>query len=136
MKYRIIDKVTSDVMFEAYGKTPRELFENAAEALFSIMCNIKKVKQLKSKKISIKANNLKELMFSWLQKLIAMVDIEEMFFSKFKIEKITEKSLTATIYGESTTPEKGNTVVKSVTNYNYKLEKTSKGYKVTVVLDI
>lgn len=136
MKYKIIDKVTSDVMFEVYGKSLSELFENSAEALFSIICDIKKVKPLKSKKISIKAKNSQELMFSWLQKLIAMVDIEEMFFSKFKIEKITEKSITATIYGQEITPEKGNTVVKSVTNYNYKLEKTSKGYKVTAVLDI
>ncbi len=136
MKYKIIDKVTSDVMFEAYGKSLKELFENAAEALFSIICEIKVVKPKKSKKISIQSSNLQNLMFAWLQELIAMVDIEEMFFSKFKIESINEKSLKATIYGESTSPEKGNTVVKSVTNYNYKLEKTSKGYQVTVVLDI
>ena len=36
MKYKFIDSLTSDVMFEAYGKTFKELFENAALALFSI----------------------------------------------------------------------------------------------------
>ena len=75
-------------------------------------------------------------MFSWLQQLIARVDIDEMFFSKFKIEKITKESLTATIYGETITPEKGKTVVKSVTNYNVKVEKANKGYRATIVLDI
>lgn len=136
MKYKILDKVTSDVMFEAYGKDKKELFENSAKALFSIICDIKKVQPQKSKKVSLKANSLQNLMFSWLQELIAAVDIHEMFFSKFKIKSITEKSLKATIYGEPLTPEKGNTVVKSVTNYNFKLEKTPKGYKVTAVLDI
>ena len=49
MKYKIIDKVTSDVMLEIYGKSPKELFENAAEALFSIICEVKRVKPLKAK---------------------------------------------------------------------------------------
>mgnify|MGYP001592942281 CR=1 FL=1 len=136
MKYKIIDKVTSDVMLEIYGKNLSELFENAAEALFSIICEVKKVKPLKAKKIILKESDLENLMFSWLQQLIARVDIDEMFFSKFKIEKITEKSLIATIYGETITPEKGKTVVKSVTNYNFKVEKANKGYRATVVFDI
>ena len=136
MKYKIIDKVTSDVMLEIYGNSPKELFENAAEALFSIICEVKKVKPLKSKKVILKESNLENLMFSWLQQLIARVDIDEMFFSKFNIEKITKESLTATVYGETITPEKGKTVVKSVTNHKYKVEKTDKGYRATIVLDI
>ena len=44
MKYRFIDKLKSDVMFEAYGKNLKGLFENAALALFSVICDIKKVK--------------------------------------------------------------------------------------------
>lgn len=136
MKYKIIDKVTSDVMLEIHGNSLKKLFENAAEALLSIICEIKKVKPLNSKKVSIKKSNTEDLMFSWLQQLIARVDIDEMFFSKFKIKKITEKELTATIYGEPISPEKGRTVVKSVTNHKFKLEKNNKGYKVFVVLDI
>ena len=120
----------------AYGKNPKELFENSAVALFSIMCEIKKVKPLKSRKISLKADNLQELMFSWLQQLIALVDIEEMFFSKFKIEKISDKRLEATVYGEEISPKKGKVVVKSVTNYRFKVEKNSKSYKATAILDI
>ena len=42
-KYRFIDELKSDVLFEAYGKDLKELFTNAAEALFSIICQIEKV---------------------------------------------------------------------------------------------
>ena len=45
-KYRFIDDLTSDVMFEAYGKDLRELFENAAEALFSVICQVGEVQRV------------------------------------------------------------------------------------------
>lgn len=123
-------------MFEAYGKNLKELFENAAEALFSIICKIKEVKPRVKNKIDIKAENLDGLMFNWLQGLIALVDTEQTFFSKFRIIEIDEKHLKAEIQGETIRPELGDTLVKALTYYKYKLEKTKKGYKVTVSLDI
>lgn len=136
MRFKIIEEVTAEIGFESFGKDKKELFVNSAEALFSIMCEINKIKPLKSKKISLKADNLQELMFSWLQQLIALVDIEEMFFSKFKITKITDKEIKATVYGEEISPAKGKVGVKSVTNHRFKVEKKSKGYKTIAILDI
>jgi SHS2 domain-containing protein len=136
MKYKFIKDLTSDVMFEAYGKSLKELFENAALAISSIMCNLKKVKAIKPKTVDIKASNVEELIVDWLQKIIALVDIEEMFFSKFEIKKINEKSLKAKVYGEEIRPELGETVVKAVTNYGFKFVKNKVNYKVRVSLDI
>jgi SHS2 domain-containing protein len=136
MKYKFIEDLTSDVLFEAYGKDLKELFENAAEAMFSIICKLDKVKPKNKEKIEMKAEKLEDLMINWLQGLIAMVDTEEMFYSKFKVLEIDDNHVIAEISGESTSPEKGNTVVKAVTYYKYKLEKDKKGYKVTVSLDI
>ncbi len=136
MKYKFIKDLTSDVMFEAYGKSLKELFENSALALSSIMCNLKKVKTTKAKTIGIKSDNVEELIVDWLQKIIALVDTEEMFFSKFEIKKINEKSLKAKVYGEEIRPELGETVVKAVTNYGFKFEKNKVNYKVRVSLDI
>jgi SHS2 domain-containing protein len=59
-----------------------------------------------------------------------------MFFSKFDIKKISENSLTAEIWGEPISPEKGETVVKAVTYYKFKLEKIKDRYKATISLDI
>jgi len=136
MKYKFLDNITSDVMFEAYGKDEKELFENAAEALSSVICKIKKVKPKETEEFQIKANNLEDLMLNWLQALIAIVDTEQKFFSKFEIEEISETKLKAKVYGEPITPQLGETVVKAVTYHKYKLEQTEKGYKVTVSLDI
>ncbi len=136
MKYKFINKITSDVMFEAYGKDLKELFENAALALFSVICEIKKVKPKKKEKFEMKAENLQDLMYNFLSGLIAIVDTEEMFFSKIKVLEIDENHVVAELQGEPIIPEKGGTVVKAVTYYEYKVEKTKSGYKARVSLDI
>ena len=124
MKYKFLDNITSDVMFEAYGKDLKELFQNAAEALFSVICKIKKVKPKEAEEFEIKANNLENLMINWLQGLIAIVDTEQKFFSKFEIEEVDETHIKAKLCGEPIKAELGETVVKAVTMYKYKLEKT------------
>jgi len=135
MKFKFIEDLTSDVMFEAYGKDEKELFENSGLALFNVICNVKKVKDKKKVKVKVKGEDLKDLMFNWLQELIALVDIKNMFFSKFKVLKISEKKLEAEVYGEEITPEKGETVVKAISYYNFELEK-KKNWRVRVVMDI
>ncbi len=136
MKYKFIDTLTSDVLFEAYGKDLKELFENAALALASVICKIDEVQEKEFAEYQFKADNAEELMLNWLQGIIAVVDTEQKFFSKFEIKEIDENHLIVKCSGESMRPELGETVVKAVTYYKYKFEQTDKGYKVTVSLDI
>ncbi len=135
-KYKFIDSITSDVLFEAYGKTAKDLFENSAEAMFSMICKLDKVEPKTEKRIEVKADSLEDLMINWLQTLIAEVDISEMFFSKFRVIEIDDKHLVAFVYGEPVSREKGKTVVKAVTYYEFKLEKSSSGYVCRASLDI
>jgi SHS2 domain-containing protein len=136
MKYKFIDTITSDVLYEAYGNSLKELFENAAEALASIQCRIAEVEPKEQRLIEISADNADELMIAWLQQIIAAVDTEEMFFSKFDIHEISETGLKAEIWGEQMSREKGQTVVKAVTYHKFKLEKTDGNFKATISLDI
>ena len=142
MKYKFIEDLTSDVMFEAYGKDLPELFENAAEAMFSVICRLDKVKKQRTLEIKVEGESPEALMIAWLQELISLVDTEEMFFSGFKVLTIKQLPgrerwvLNARVSGEPIAPEKGETVVKAVTYYKYKLEKTPEGYKARVSLDI
>lgn len=135
-KYRFFDEITSDVMFEAYGRDLKELFANAAEAMFTIICKLDMVEPEEERKVEVRADSVEDLMINWLQALIAKVDIDEMFFSKFKITDIDDTHLTAFVYGEQIAPEKGETLVKAVTYHQYKFEKTPDGYKVRVSFDI
>lgn len=136
MKFRLLDDLTSDVVFEAYGRNTKELFENAGFALMSIICQTDRISPLLSKDVEISGEDEKDLLFNWLQKLIEMVDIENIFFSKFEVKKISTRSATVKCYGESSDPSKGGTLVKSVTYYKFNIEKTKSGLKATVSLDI
>ena len=135
-KYKFIDDLTSDVMFEAYGKNLKELFENSAIALSSVICDVEKVGEEKSFSVELKGDSTEELMVNWLQEIIALVDTEEMFFSRFDITGISENHLKANLYGEPISPEKAGIVVKGVTYYKLKLEKIKDVYKATISLDI
>jgi SHS2 domain-containing protein len=147
-KYRFIDDLTSDVMFEAHGKTLEELFANAAEAMFSVICQLDRVEPKESRPVTAEAESAEKLVVAWLQKLIGMVDTDEMFFSRFEVrgvKKIKDHTpenviwqVKANVYGEPITPEKGETVVKAVTNYGFRFgkDRKGKGYKVKVSLDI
>ncbi len=136
MRFKFVKDLTSDVVFEAYGKSLKELFENAALALFTVICKIEKVKAAHKKGIKVLGKDVSDLMFNWLQELIGIVDTDRVFFSRFVVKDLDEKHLRATLYGEEADPSKGRTVVKAVTYHKFKVEKTHKGYKVTVTLDI
>lgn len=135
-KYKFIQILTSDVLYEAYGNTLEEVFENSALALFSVICQLDKIEHKIEKEVAVEGKDLEDLMFNWLSQLIAIVDTDQVFFNKFEILEIDEKHLKAKCYGEPITPEKGETVVKAVTYHQFKFEKTKEGYKARVSLDI
>jgi SHS2 domain-containing protein len=139
MKYKFLDDLTSDVMFEAYGKTLEEALENAALAMFSVVCDIKRITSLKSMKVEVSSTDEKSLLYDWLSVLLTDSEIQGLFLSKFEIHKIErndELRLYATASGENISPEKGETVVKGVTYYGLELERTKSGYRAQVALDI
>lgn len=140
MKYQFIEDLTSDVMFESYGKDLPELFSNSAEALFEIICKIDKVVPSKEITIHVSANTEQELLYEWLSTLLTESEVAGLFFNKFEVAKIEGQnnkfSLTGKAWGEEISVEKGETVVKAVTYYGLKLEKTEEGYLARVAMDI
>jgi len=136
--YKFIEDLTSDVMFVAEGKDLAELLEEASKALFDVVCQRDKVKPEKSIEIEVTAENPEELVHEWLSKILTESDVNEMFFSKFDIKVRENGKLIAQgkVWGEPYSPEKGETVVKGVTYYNFSVKKTKKGWKAKVVCDI
>ncbi len=138
MKFEFVDDLTSDVMFKAYGNTLGELIENSGFALFSVMCDIKKVKLEKSVVIEISGENEEDLIYNWLSELLTQQELENMFFSKFevlKLEKNKEYKLRVKVFGQEIKNELILTVVKAVTYHKFSVEKKDK-WIATVVLDV
>ncbi|MFA5033835.1 MAG: archease [bacterium] len=136
MKYKLLDDLTSDVMFEAYGKTFEELLENSAMAMFSVICRVEKIKPTTTIKIELSSESKEKLLYDWLSALLTRSDIHGLFLSRFKINKISGLCLSAEASGEKMSQGKGETLVKGIPYYGFKIHETDKGFSARVTLDI
>jgi SHS2 domain-containing protein len=141
MKYKFFEH-TADTIFEGYGSTLEEAFANAALAMQEIMTDTKKVKPAKEEKIKACGDDLKALLYDFLEKFLILKDAKNLVFSEVNVNKITESNgeyrLTAVARGEKFNPKKhaDKTVVKAVTYHEMELgEKNGKKY-VRVLVDI
>lgn len=133
MDYKFL-KHTADTQFKAYGKTLTECFSNAGIAMFEVMTDIKKIKPLIKKEIKIKSEDIKALLYDFLEELLFIHETKHLFLCKFKI-KVDKKKLTVTgsVYGEKINEShERRALVKAIT-YNNMI--VGKGF-VQAVLDL
>ncbi len=82
---------TADAKFQAFGKNMEEAFANSALAMFSVMTDTEKVRPKLNKTIKAKGNDLKALLYAFLEEFLFLVDTEGFLLHKIKNIKITEK---------------------------------------------
>jgi SHS2 domain-containing protein len=138
MKYKFLEH-TADVMFEAYGSSLNELFENCALATEETMINLQKVKPKVRKIINLKDKEIENLLFNFLSELIYYKDAQLLVFSKFKISIKKGKIfvLEAIIDGEKLNAYHEEKVdVKAVTYHKFEVKKIKDTYVAKIILDI
>ena len=143
MPYKFVEGITvADMAFEATGRTPEKMFEAAALALTNIQVkSLKAIKPIIRKAISVNAEDLERLLFTFLQELIFLKDVDQLVFSKYKVE-IFEKDkkfmLNCVAQGEKLNMKKHNLIVdaKAITYHQFEVKKTKKGWRAVVVVDI
>ena len=79
------DIVIADMAFEAFGDTPKELFEAAAQALFRGMADIGRVQPKIRREIHLRNAEIDQLLFDWLSELIYLKDAKQLLFSEFTV---------------------------------------------------
>jgi SHS2 domain-containing protein len=90
----------SDIGIIAFGKDKKEIFENAAFGMFSLMADLSRIENKETFKIKISGDNLDSLLINWLNELIFYEDSKKTLFKDFKIKKLTDTRLEATVSGE------------------------------------
>ncbi len=142
MPYKIIDDVAiADIAFEIYGKTPDEVFENAALAIFEQSADIKTIKGERKRSIDISSESLDTLLFDFLSELLYLKDAEQLIGKSSKVHIAQNKSeytLQAEIFGDKIEQKKHilKSDIKAVTYHMFKIEETPKGWVAFVVVDI
>lgn len=138
--YELIEH-TADVGIRVKGKDLRELFENAAVAMFDIIAEKKpqatgRRSQAKEILVKQKAENLEELFVNWLNELLSLSAVKEVIFEGFNIKKIEENNIEAYVVGVSVDNYKVNTEIKAATYHELKLEQTKAGWLAEVIFDV
>lgn len=141
MSYKLLEH-EADVGVLGIGDTLEKSFEEGAKAMFSIMVDIKKIIPKLKVEIQVEAKDEASLFVEWLNELLAKRDIEDMFFSKFKVEKIKKSnkgySLKANAFGEKMdlNKHKIKLEVKAATYSGLKIEKKNNKYYTQCVVDV
>ena len=134
-KYELIEH-TSDTGIEAYGGTLAEAFANAAAGMFYIIADTEDVKEVESRHVEVKADDVEGLLFDWLNSLLYYFDVENLLFSNFDILELNDTRLVAECRGEKydASRHRLKTGVKSATYHMLEVDREEN--RVRVIFDI
>jgi SHS2 domain-containing protein len=129
---------TADIGFIVYGTDVKELFSNAALALFSLISEPEGIEDKLHFNLKVSSEDTDSLLVEWLNELIYFFDAKHLLFNRCDIESLTDNELNATCHGEGFDPMKHKIRrgVKAATYHMLKLDKNGEGYKAQVILDI
>ena len=136
-RFEILDH-TADVGIMVYGEDLKSLFENAGEAFFHIITDLRKVRLRTQRKIEIGGESLERLMVEWLNELLYLHDVENLLFKGFHVESVGEEGLKAKVDGEFF--QEGvhviKTGVKAVTYHQIEVRQEKEGWRAQIILDL
>ncbi len=136
MGYRIVD-TTADVGVEAWGKSLKELFEEAARGLISCICPEDRVEPKKSVDFSSSGADPEDTLISMLNDIIYLHETRKMVFCDVKVKDISPQRVDFTLKGEAIDPKRHDILgVKAATYHNVRIERKNGLYRVRVILDV
>jgi len=136
-RFEIFDH-TADIGVIVYGENLKALFENAGEAFFRLITDVRKVRYRVEKRIEIGGETLDRLMVDWLSELLYLHDVENLLFRGFKVESVGEGGLKAVVKGEPF--QQGvhviKTEVKAVTYHRMEVRQDNGRWRVQIIFDL
>ena len=131
---------TADIGVEVTGRTRKELFVNAAAALFDVMIESKTGEKSakQHKKITIEGADAADLLINFLRELLYLFNGENFITVRCEIIQFANKELQARLTGESFNSKKHliKTEIKAVTYSGLTVERVKAGWRARVIFDV
>src|SRR3989338_3381766 len=129
---------TADIGVRVFGRDLKELFENAAFAMFDLIADLEGLKSPITEEFSLNAENHEELLVAWLDELLYNFYTKQIIFSEFKVEELTETRIKAKAFGRPVGANRNRlkTEIKAATYHNLKIEKSESGCVVEIIFDV
>ncbi|HEY3373967.1 MAG TPA: archease [Candidatus Aquicultor sp.] len=136
--FEILDH-TADVGLRAYGHTLKEVFENIAVGMFSLITDLDNVKSSLSEEIEIEAEDREDLLVEWLNELLYQFEVRYKVFKRVNIVDWDEEHrLRAIAYGEPLDLGRHQikTQIKATSYHMLKVEYTDGIWSAQVIFDV
>lgn len=137
--YKYFDH-TADIGVEVTGRTRKELFVNAAEALFDVLLENKTRKDVakRQKKIIVEGADVSDLLINFLRELLYLFNGEKFITGSCEIIEFSNQALQARLTGESFNNKKHGikTEIKAVTYSGAKVERQKSGWRARIIFDV
>src|SRR5512137_455863 len=129
---------TADTGIVAYGSDMPEAFANAAYGMFSLMADLRQVREETSRYIEAEASDRESLVVSWLNELLYIFDAERIIFRRFDILQVTSTRLKADAYGEKMDASRHRLRggIKAATYHMLKVAERRGGCSIRVIFDV
>lgn len=131
-RYEEIDH-TADWAFRAFGRDLKELYENAAYALFALEGALDIASTLE-RQIAAEGIDREALLVNWLNELLFLQETRRETYQRFSIKQLTDTHLAATVHGAPAEPT--TKFIKAVTFHNLKITQHANGWEATIVVDV
>ena len=130
---------TADIGVRVFGKDLKELFENAAFAMFDIIADLEGMTGETAETFKVEAADQEGLLVAWLDELLYRFYTKEIIFSKFKIEELSENRIRAKVFGHPVGANRNRLKmeIKAVTYSDLKIKKAGdSSYQVEIIFDV
>ena len=137
VKYKFISH-TADIKFQAFGNNLEECFINSFEALNKVIRDEKDIKKRAKRIINVKGNDLKELLYNFLEEFLFLLDAKDFIAGEIKTIKIDAKNfqLSAVVFGDRASNYKISNDVKAITYSDMFIKQKNGKFVVQIVLDV
>ena len=129
---------TADIGVRVFGKDLKELFENAAFAMFDIIADLENISGDLLETFCLEAANNEELLITWLDELLYTFYTKKLIFFKFQVDRIDGNRMTATAYARPIDANRNRlkTEIKAATYSDLAIRDTGNGYEVEIIFDV
>ena len=126
---------TADWSFRAFGRNERELFANAAHALFTLQGATPHGDANRVERdIVIAAIDWEALLVGWLNELLFLQEQHREVYDEFIFARLAPTKLQARAFGKPRAAM--DKIIKAATFHNLKIEETQDGWEAVVVVDV
>ena len=135
--YELVDH-TADIGVRARGHTREEVYELAAEAMFSLICDPMTIAQTETVLVEVEAAQPDLLLAAWLNELLYRFEATRILFESFEVTALSDTRLQARVGGEPLDPARHAVCggVKAATLHQLSLEPCEGGWEGFVLLDV